>query len=280
MNKARQKRWEKIETAQKYDEYAQRLDSIYKKTSSDLVNIAKIKKGMVIIDLACGTGITTEKILKRIKGTGKIYAVDASLKMVEIAKKKIKNDNVVFVHSSAEKINKVIKEKADMVISNSAFWQMNTDKTLSALNSILKNDGKFIFNLPQQFFIFSQKPKDDLISSSFRRLAVEIAIKKYGFSPSNKKLSRRNLFNIRKIREILEDNNFVLDFYKIINYKRTPKDIYEFYKIPNFAENLLPGLSYEKKVNILNTAFKQLNIKTEYSNNKWIYFVARKKGFS
>jgi ubiquinone/menaquinone biosynthesis C-methylase UbiE len=37
---------------------------MYRATSADLVRFADVRQGQRIVDLACGTGVTTEEILK------------------------------------------------------------------------------------------------------------------------------------------------------------------------------------------------------------------------
>ncbi len=102
-------------TAEKYDYYSRKY-AVYRKTSKFLVRIAGIKKGITVVDLACGTGVTTREILKKTGSFGKVLGVDSSKEMLNIAKKKIKRKNVFFVHSSAEEIDRAIKEKVDLVL--------------------------------------------------------------------------------------------------------------------------------------------------------------------
>ena len=52
---------------------------------------------MTILDLACGTGVSTKEILKNLGETGKIYAVDFSEAMLNLAKKEIKKIRMSFL---------------------------------------------------------------------------------------------------------------------------------------------------------------------------------------
>ena len=132
---------------------------MYHNESKELVDLADIRKGMTILDLACGTGVSTKEILKKLGETGKIYAVDFSEAMLNLAKKEIKNKNVVFIKSLAQKIDEVISEKVDRIICNGAFWLINKPETLKAMANILKDDGKLVFNMPGQIFKFDEKNK-------------------------------------------------------------------------------------------------------------------------
>ena len=112
--------------------------------------------------------------------------------MLNLAKKEIKNKNVVFIKSLAQKIDEVISEKVDRIICNGAFWLINKPETLKAMANILKDDGKLVFNMPGQIFKFDEKNKQKLILSSLSQIMTEIAVKKYGldFNKFSNKLTR------------------------------------------------------------------------------------------
>lgn len=77
--------WNDVINAKKYDDYAKRFPT-YRDTSRDLVHLAEIKPGMRVIDLACGTGVTSQAVLKALNGTGHLYSVDMSQAMLDIAR--------------------------------------------------------------------------------------------------------------------------------------------------------------------------------------------------
>lgn len=259
-------KWKKL-TVKKYEYYATKYP-MYKKTSKFLVKIANIKKGMIIVDLACGTGITTREILKKLGTSGKVIGIDSSKEMLNVAKKKNKQKNVSFFQSKAEKINKIIKEKVDLVLCNSAFWQTNMNKTLIGIKKILKNDGKFIFNLPSQYYKFTKGPKETLFSPIMQQIATNI----YRLKPKKKKLK---LLDFETIIKILKNNCFKIVSYKTFEFKKTAKDVYEFLKIPIMTEKTFLSLKYSEKMKILDRAYKEVD-KSRKFVRKWMYFVAKK----
>lgn len=207
---------------------------MYRKTSQFLVKLAEIKKGMVIVDLCCGTGIATKEILKKIGTSGKVIGVDSSKEMLVIAKKKFKQKNVSFIQTSEEEIVKIIKEKVDVVLCNSAFWQMNGDKALKTINSILKGDGKFAFNLPNQIYNIDSflSPEKSSIISIMRKIRLE---------------------------KMLASNFFKIISCKALKFRRTAKDKYEFLKIPIMTKRMFPNLDYSERLKILNKAYRTVN---------------------
>jgi len=244
---------------------------MYKKTSQYLVKIANINKYMTIVDLACGTGVTTIEILKKAGTSGKIIGIDSSKEMLDIAKKKIKQKNVYFIQSPAEEIDQAIKGKVDLVLCNSAFWQMNMNRTLQSIKRILKNNGKFIFNIGSQFYKFPKNPRasrDVLFFSIMKEIAAEL----YGLKPKKRKLK---LLDFETINKILKNNSFEIDSYKILEFRQTAKDTYEFFKIPVMTGWVFPNLNYSERMMILDKAYKKVD-KSKKFTSKWIYFVTKK----
>jgi demethylmenaquinone methyltransferase/2-methoxy-6-polyprenyl-1,4-benzoquinol methylase len=106
-----------------------------------LLGILRIKKGSYILDVGCGTGVLTEHLLKRVGSEGKVFGVDFSEKMIEIAKSKFKDfPNVEFI---VEDVNSLtFKNYFDYIICYSAFPHFeDKKKVLKQLHKMLKNGG-------------------------------------------------------------------------------------------------------------------------------------------
>ena len=52
--------------------------------TNDLIKSAKIKSGHTVLDLACGTGLVTKKILTKV-GNGQVYGVDSSKSALDLS---------------------------------------------------------------------------------------------------------------------------------------------------------------------------------------------------
>ena len=44
--------------------------------TNELIKLSKIKNGDCVLDLACGTGLVTKKIVRKVGKYGMIYAID------------------------------------------------------------------------------------------------------------------------------------------------------------------------------------------------------------
>lgn len=108
-------------SADTYDAYADRF-SQHEETSRFLVDVAGVGPGQTVVDLACGTGVTSGHILDKVEGSGTVVAVDFSEPMLEKARKNILNGNIRFVRARAEELSLAVSGSVDVVVCNSAFW--------------------------------------------------------------------------------------------------------------------------------------------------------------
>ena len=105
-----------------------------------LLKEVKIKNNSTILDAGCGTG-TFLKILSE-KETLRLYGIDASSRMLEMAKKKLKN-KASLILIPVEKIN--YKNKFDYIFSIIAMHHYSDqEKVIKNFYRSLKNKGKLI----------------------------------------------------------------------------------------------------------------------------------------
>jgi len=74
------------------------------RVTNDLIKSVRIRSGYTILDLACGTGLVTKKILTKVR-KGQVYGVDSSKSALDIARKWVgKKQNMHFILGDAETI--------------------------------------------------------------------------------------------------------------------------------------------------------------------------------
>lgn len=98
--------WEDEENARRYDEFARRYP-MYRSLSADLVRHARIGPEDRVLDLACGTGITTEAALDGLGPDGRVVGVDASKAMIGLARHNVAADRVEWVNVPGESLRRV-----------------------------------------------------------------------------------------------------------------------------------------------------------------------------
>ena len=112
-----------------------------------LLEISKIKNGDSVLDLACGTGLVTKKLIRKVGKTGKVFAIDSSESAIKIAKKWVGGaKNIYFVRGDAETIQ--FHTKFDVITCQFAlFFFPNEQKVLKNMKKFLKKDGIIALSL-------------------------------------------------------------------------------------------------------------------------------------
>ena len=161
-----------------------------------LLDLSKIKTGDSVLDLACGTGLVTKKLMRKVGKNGQIFAIDSSESALKIAKKWTgTSKNLHFVRGDAEKIQ--FKTKFDAITCQYAlFFFPDEQKVLKNMKKVLKKDGKITlavhgkYNVPYfdsilepiKKMIPDYLPKYPEMDRFGTKETFSAAIKKAGFS--------------------------------------------------------------------------------------------------
>ena len=107
-----------------------------------LVESVDVQKGDKVLDVACGTGVVTKVLTKKVGKSGFVVGADTSVTAIEIAKKwNDKLSNLLLVNADAE--NFAFKEKFDVITCQYAlFFFPNAVKALRNMRKSLANSGK------------------------------------------------------------------------------------------------------------------------------------------
>ncbi len=263
--------WNDSRTAKTYDSYSKTYSS-YKLTSRDLVRLAQVEKGHRVVDLACGTGVTSAALLDVLGETGHVYAVDLAPAMLAIAQENIQAANISFHHHSGESIHEIIPYPVDCMVSNSAFWQMDGDKVLQSIRRILVKKGCFAFNIPDSFSPICEQKERPI---NLRELMRQVAEEAFGLTfdtPLSKRSSKS--YSIEKIKQTLTNNGFRLLNHEQLTYEEVRDSAKAFCTIPVMTESTLPGVDYDTRLAILESAYSRLEAETENELSAWDFYVA------
>ena len=124
--------------------YHKRWASVNKgpfQSTKKLIELIKIVKNNIVLDVACGTGVVTKQIQKKVGKSGYVIGIDTSTTAIKIAKKwNEKNKNLDFVNTDAE--NFTFSKKFDIVTCQYAlFFFPNAQKALKNMKNSLKKSG-------------------------------------------------------------------------------------------------------------------------------------------
>jgi len=101
-----------------------------------LLKLLDAKPGEIILDLGCGDGALTEKI---VAAGGKVYGCDASLAQLQAARQRASH---VFV-TDGQQLG--LKRRFDAVFTNAALhWMKRAEKVVEGVAAALKPGGRFV----------------------------------------------------------------------------------------------------------------------------------------
>ena len=124
--------------------YHKRWASVNKgpfQSTKKLIELIKINEKNLVLDVACGTGVVTKQIQKKIGKSGYVIGIDTSTTAIKIAKKENeKNKNLDFLNADAENFS--FSKKFDIVTCQYAlFFFPNAQKALKNIKNSLKKSG-------------------------------------------------------------------------------------------------------------------------------------------
>jgi ubiquinone/menaquinone biosynthesis C-methylase UbiE len=247
-------------SAEEYATFASR-NNFYRHTAETMLNLAEIEPGMVVVDLACGTGSVTEAIFREPYGKAvKIIAIDSSPQMLACAQRRLACPNVEFHCEKAENLGKVLVTPVDRILCNAAFWMFDKPRVLSKIQRILKPSGKCLMGLRHRFTL-SEIRALYAENTLFRMILKEKAIRGYASTkwhdgkPQSDPGPKKNF-----VLPSVDDYNLKITKKERIAVHCTAKDHIDFLRIPVMAKasSLLAGVPDEKVREILDVVQNQV----------------------
>lgn len=185
--------------AKSYDKRVSKYDDAYKKT----IDISKryLNSEQVVLDYACGTGITTIDLSKNVQ---KIIAIDIAEKMVELAKKKTIERNIKNVEFKvADLFNSQLNDAEYNVVLafNILPFIQDLDGVLNRIMELLLPSGLFISATD---CLGEKRSFSTIVNTFLSKFGIMPFIKKYSMVELEE-IIRRNGFDIIEKKK-LHDN--------------------------------------------------------------------------
>ena len=168
----------------------------------------------MVLDLCTGTGDLAIRLARQVNGETRILALDYSLPMLSVARKKAdkaKVDNIEFIHADAAAMP-LGNDSLDVIgiafaFRNLTYKNPDREKFLQEIHRVLKPGGKFVI-------VESSQPEHHLMRKLFR-LYLKLFVAWMGGWLSGHKAayrylaaSARNFYDPGKIRQLLIDAGF------------------------------------------------------------------------
>jgi SAM-dependent methyltransferase len=270
--------WGEDDNARRYDAFAHQ-DPIYQDTSRDLIALAALSADAAVVDLACGTGITSRKILAALGPGGTVVGADKSAAMLAVAARAIADPRITWVQTPAEDIHRHVTGPVDAVVCNSAIWQTDLAATAAAVRSLLITGGRFVFNVGAGYLGQQKDPNFGDDRPSPISIMRDIAAQDYGWRPPDPAPapSGRPRPTRESICRFLDAAGFDVEQVAEFTYQRDARAERAWLSVPVFTKYYLPGLPYQDRMRVLAKTYDRLGTsQTELS--RWIGFAFRASG--
>jgi SAM-dependent methyltransferase len=268
--------WNENENPRRYDAFARQYP-IYRQTSQDLVALARPSGGATVIDLACGTGVTTEAILAALGANGRVIGVDGSAAMLAMAASSITDGRVSWIHARAENLGQHVTGPVDAVVCNSAIWQTDLAPTMTAVRNVLAAGGRFVFNFGYRHLERDEPPARGP-KPSLSAVMQAIAELDYNWTPPPPEApAPRRRPSRESVCQLLNQAGFEVDQVAELEYEESPDALRAWLSVPIFTERPLRGLPYGDRMAILDQACQRLGA-GEPTVSRWVAFAARASG--
>lgn len=271
--------WGEDDNPRRYDAYAREYPG-YQKTSRDLIALAlppadRDLADAAVLDLACGTGVTTREILPVLGPRGKVTGVDQSAAMLEVAARSTTDPRATWVQARAESADQHVRGPVDAVICNSAIWQTDIAATVIAVRAVLKARGRFAFNVPAGFLDDGASHRSrDRYPALFSEMRA-IAARDYGWVAESRAPGRtRQQLTRESIRRWLCAAGFDVEQVTEVSYQASAESERAWLSIPIFTRDQLSGLPYEQRMRVLDNAYEHLG-PSQTQPDLWVVFIAR-----
>jgi ubiquinone/menaquinone biosynthesis C-methylase UbiE len=132
-----------------FNNFAGSYDDIVGMSMASFTNLLlrdlQIPENSMVLDVGCGTGISTFELMKKVQGRGKFYGIDISQKMINLARARAADlgySNVEFSKGDAERLD-FPDSIFDLIFCNQTLlFVSNKQKALNEMFRVLKPMGQ------------------------------------------------------------------------------------------------------------------------------------------
>lgn len=144
-----------------------------------------LKPGQRVLEVGCGTGLLTAEAVKT---KARIFSLDVSYDLIELAKKKKGARKASFCCASAYELG--FKDKSfDVIIGMSVLHHLDIDRAFKEFARVLKDGGRMVFSEPNMLnpHIFAERTffreyfHNSPDETAFVRFSLARKMKKHGF---------------------------------------------------------------------------------------------------
>ncbi|MBN8850972.1 MAG: hypothetical protein BGO55_29260 [Sphingobacteriales bacterium 50-39] len=113
----------------------------------DLISRIEFTGGSNILELACGTGVVTQRLVNHLSGADELTATDINPDMLSVAQEKISAPNVCWDTVDMSAIPYEHDLFDTVVCQFGLMFAADKDSVVAEMHRVLKNGGKLLFNV-------------------------------------------------------------------------------------------------------------------------------------
>ena len=247
--------WDAV-TAERYDYFAT-THGFYRVTSADLVAHLAPSPGSRVAEVGCGNGVTTATLLDCLGPDGSVVAIDASVEMLGVARRRVADSRVTWLEGRAEQVLADARAvgRLNGAVANSVIWQIPT-AVFSGLRSRIGPGARFVFNLGSSLLGLSPPPHNR--PRSLAEVVSQVAAEEFGYRrpprpPQEQYLGPRSP---ESLRALLSESGWQVHQEWRLAVPTTPEAQHDWLRVPVFSQHVLRGLSDEYRLAILERAYE------------------------
>lgn len=262
--------WNDECTASSYAAFA-RAHPMYRSTSRDLVTRAGVSSASTVVDLCCGTGVTTAEVLSLLPSDGRALSVDGSASMLAEAERQVTDPRVRWIESRAEDLAAVVDAASvDAVVCNSAIWQSDLAATFAAVHQILRPGGRLVFNVGEHFVQLQDsapqhKPGLFMVATAYAILDHDFVLRPPRFGRSSS--------TPESLADLIDDAGLSVTSTEVVEYAQTLEQQRDWLLLPVFGDSRFAPLAAEQREDVLAKAYRKLHGTTP-PPQRWYVVVA------
>ncbi|XRO77321.1 class I SAM-dependent methyltransferase [Methanocaldococcus sp. 10A] len=225
-----------------YDKLAKSYDKLYKNKYMRIVEREILKKEIkdddFVLDIGCGTG-------EQLKILNKAIGLDISMEMAKIAHKKTIKPVVV---ANAEFLPFKNRSFDKAISFFGALNHCNLKRALKEVNRVLKKDGIFIFTVANIYDI--KWIVKNILKGNFKKVRSALKKRKGTITKvidGEKIKVKTRFYNIKEVKNILEDNGFEIVYTFGTNITNSPLDMFIYKSFLNHFSSYIGFIAKKRK---------------------------------
>ena len=266
-------------SAEDYSFNAFARQPFYQEENTRLVDLIGLQTGNRVIDLACGPGEITRKVLDKVRGNGAwILGVDLSPETLEEARRQftdVTDAEVSFENARAEDLSDIISEPVDAVVFCNAIHLVdNKPDVLAGIRGALKPGGMFAFN--STFYSGSIVEGTEPFYRRWMMRSLRLLKSEHGLSPVKNKVMARQQLTPDEYKTLLTDAGFSIRDERVIPIEVPIEGWLSICSFSDFVEGALPGVQIETASEVLRATIRETfrDMELSFVPRHWLEFVA------